>query len=306
MNLSSIETNLLIVLDALLKEKNVTRAAKRVGRGQPAMSHALTRLREYFADPLLVAKGREFVLSPKAQELREPVARAIAALAEVFDGRTAEDPRIHRTFAVASTDLFAWRFVPDLLLALQRDVPDLILEARPLVARSTDAILSDGVDLAFGVFEDVPPYINQQELFADPYVCVVRTGHPAARKRLSLAQYLDLPHLEVIPAPGARTGNRVDRILAAAGKRRRVTMKVFHFAIAQRVLETNDHVLTMTKGNAEAFVQDRDLRIVNAPFDFPAVRFSQIWRRQNDDDAAHRWLRETAARICIPAQKRGR
>jgi DNA-binding transcriptional LysR family regulator len=301
--LSGIDTNLLVALDALLKEKNVTRAAKRIGRGQPAMSHILARLREHFEDPLLVPKGRELVLSLKGQMLVEPVARAISAFTDVFDERSAAEKRSGRTFVVASTDLFAWRFIPELLCALQQDAPDVVLEARPLIARSTEQILSDGVDLAFGVYEDLPQHINQQQLHTEPYVCVVRADHPEVGRKIPLELYLELPHIEVVPAPRARAGDRIDRILAASGKRRRVTAKVAHFCVARRILETNDCVLTMSKGNAEFLIKKSALRIVNAPIELPPLRISQIWRRQYDEDIEHRWLRQTAARVCVGPAK---
>jgi DNA-binding transcriptional LysR family regulator len=284
MRLTGIDANLLIALDALLRERNVTRAARRVGRGQPAMSHVLGRLRAYFQDPLLVPEGRGLTLSPRAQELSEPVARAMAALLEVFDKQADPEKRAHRKFVIASTDLFAWRFFPELLRALQRDDPSIVLETRPLSARSTEQVLSEGIDLAFGVYEDVPQHIHQQQLFSEPFVCVVRAEHPKVRKAIALRLYLDLPHL--------------DRMLAAIGKRRRVTASVAHFSVARRVLETNDHILTMARGDAESLIKGSALRIVEAPLELPPLLFSQIWRRQHDEDAAHRWLRETAARVC--------
>jgi DNA-binding transcriptional LysR family regulator len=298
MRFSGIDANLLIVLDALLREKNVTRAAQRVGRGQPAMSHALARLRAYFEDPLLVPEGRGLALSARAEELSEPVARAMSALLEVFDKHAGAEKRAHRRFVIASSDLFACRFFPELLRTLQRDDPTIVLEARPLTARSTEQILSDGIDLAFGVYEDVPLHINQQQLFNESFVCVVRADHPKVRKTIPLRLYLDLPHLEITFAPRARIGERIDRMLAATGTRRRVTASVAHFSVARRVLETNDHVLTMTKGSAESLIQGSALRIVDAPLELPQLRFSQIWWRHQDEDTSHRWLRETAAHVC--------
>lgn len=300
MSLSGTETSLLLALEALLSEPNVTRAGQKIGRGQPAMSHALTRLRDHFHDPLLVRQGRALVLTPKAQSLREPVRRAIEALAAVFDGDPLPDPRSGRLFIISCSDVFAWRFVPELLSAMERDVPDVAVEVRALASRSTDQILSDGVDLAFGVFEDVPPHINQQELFREPYVCVLRVDHPRVKEELPLRLYLELPHVEVVPAIGARPGDRVGRVLAAIGEQRRVTARISHFATAKRVLETSDRILTMTRGSAEMLSAGGELRIMDAPFDIPELRFSQIWLNKNNLDPAHIWLRETATRICKP------
>src|SRR5579883_1186226 len=165
MKISGIDANLLVALDALLKERNVTRAAARLGVGQPALSHSLARLRHHFKDPLLVAKGRELHLSPKAARLVEPVAEAAAALGAVFTERPALDLEAPRKLVVACADLFALRFVPAIAASLRRAAPAVELEVRQLGARSTEAIVADGVDVAFGVFEDVPPTLNQQHLF---------------------------------------------------------------------------------------------------------------------------------------------
>jgi DNA-binding transcriptional LysR family regulator len=298
MKLSSIDANLIAALEALLTERNVTRAAARLGVSQPAMSHSLARLREHFADPLLVAKGRELVLSRTARGLVQPVAAAALALGNVFGRERSADPRTARTFVVAAADLFATRFVPPFLSALERDVADLDFEVRPLASRSTEQILGDGVDLAFGVFEDVPPTLNLEPLFPDPYVCVVRADHPRVGRTLSLATYLELPHIEVVPAPDARPGERIDRWLAARGKRRRVSVRVPFFALAARVLVERDHVLTMTAFFAREVAEGAGLRIVRCPVRLGAITFSQIWHRRHDEDRAHKWLRTVASRVC--------
>jgi DNA-binding transcriptional LysR family regulator len=298
MKLSGIDANLILALDALLAERSVTRAATRLGVSQPAMSHSLARLREHFADPLLVPKGRELVLSRAARELLQPVATATVALAKVFDREGGTDPRATRTWVVAAADLFATRFIPRILWALEREVADVSLEVRPLASRSTEEILGEGVDLAFGVFEDLPATLNQEPLFQDRYVCVIRTDHPHVGRTLSLEKYLDLPHLEVAPAPNARTGERIDRWLAARGHRRRVSTRVPFFSLAARLLAERDHVLTMTEFFARGLAEAGALRVVRCPVLIAPITFSQIWHRQYDDDKTHVWLRSVTSRVC--------
>jgi DNA-binding transcriptional LysR family regulator len=301
MKLTDIDTNLLLALDALLTERSVTRAAARLGVGQPAMSHSLARLREHFGDPLLVRRGRDLALSDRARGLLDAVTQATAALSRVFEERPGFDPAAPRTFAVSCTDLFSLRFVPELLRVLGRDAPGVDVEVRPLVARSTERILGDGVDLAFGVFEDVPPAINQEYLFSDPLVCVVRDDHPAVGATLSLETYLSLPHLEVAPAPQSRPGARIDRVLAAQGHRRKVKSRVPYFMLAARILARTDQVLTMTRSYAWVLGTLAPLRIVAPPIDVPPLAFSQIWLHRHDDDPGHRWLRALTAGLCRDA-----
>jgi DNA-binding transcriptional LysR family regulator len=303
-NLASIDANLILALDALLAERNVTRAAARLGVGQPAMSHSLGRLREHFGDPLLVPKGRELVLTPRARTLVAPVAAATAALATVFERNQSADPRTTRTFVMAAADLFATRFVPSILRDLERDVSELDFEVRPLASRSTEQIV-DGVDLAVGVFEDIPVILNQEPLFQDHYVCVVRRDHPDVGRTLSLATYLGLPHVEVAPAPNARPGERIDRWLAAHGhQRRRVPMRVPFFALAARVVAQRDHVLTMTESFARELAEREALRIVRCPVQLAPLTFSQIWHRRHDDDPAHIWFRGAVSRVCRDSSAR--
>jgi DNA-binding transcriptional LysR family regulator len=296
--LSGIDANLLIALDALLTERSVTRASKRHGISQPAMSHALAQLRAHFKDPLLVARGRSLEPTSFAERLHPSVSEAVHALGNVLALSDADSPS-NRTFVIASTDYFAARFMPAILRSLQDDVPNVAVELRSLLSRSTERILADGVSLAFGVFEDVPPQINQQFLFLDSFACVVRRDHPVSRSGLNLESYLALPHLEVVPTPGARPGERVDRWLAAKGMRRHVTVRVAHYLAAARILETSDHILTVAKGAAEALARGAKLRILPAPLDLMPFRFSQIWRAQHDSDRVHRWLRETVAKVCM-------
>jgi DNA-binding transcriptional LysR family regulator len=298
MKLSGVDTNLLVALDALLKERSVTRAARRLGVSQPAMSYSLARLRDHFKDPLLVPRGRELLLSPKAKKLADGASRAIRALSDVFEDSKRFDPAARRVFVLACADLFSVRFVPRLLARLRHEAPGAELEVRPLIARATEQILSDDVELAFGAFEDVPAAVNQHHLFDDPFVCVVRMDHPRVHKSLTLETYVALHHLEVVPAPHARPGERIDRLLAANGARRRVTIRVPYFLLAAQILAQTDHVLTMTRAFAEVLTQAVPLRCVTPPLDIPPLRFSQIWRRERDDDEAHRWLRGVSARLC--------
>lgn len=298
MKISGIDANLLLALNALLKERNVTRAATSIGVGQPALSHSLARLREHFKDPLLIPKGRDFVLSEKASRLIAPVATAAAALADVFEERPKFDLARPRPFVIAGVDLFLLRFVPEIESMLRVNAPGIELEVRALAGRSTELILGDGVELAFGSFEDVPPAINQHHLFRDPYVCVVRADNPHVGTTMTLASYVKLSHLEVRPTARSRPGVRIDRMLAAKGKRRRVTLSVPYFLLAARILATSDHVLTMTKGFAEQLISGAPLRIVKCPLAIPFLSFSQIWPHRYDGDLTHRWLRESCARVC--------
>lgn len=304
MKLSGIDANLLAALEALLREKSVTRAAKRLGVGQPALSHSLSRLRDHFKDDLLILKGRNYLLTPRAEKLVDVVANATRALADVFEEQPTFDAATSSSrFVVACSDLFGLLIIPELLRTLRREAEHVEVEVRAMVATSKESILDDGVDLALGIFEDVPSSINQQSLYEDPAVCVVRANHEQVGKRMTLDAYSKLPHLEIAPLADSIPGLHVDRALAAIGKKRRVTLRVPYYLLAPHILEQSDHVATLSASGAEVLAGMARLRIVEPPIALPTYKYSQIWQNKHNDDHAHAWLRQRIAGIC---ERRGR
>ena len=251
MKLSGIDANLLAALDALLREKSVTRAARRLGVGQPALSHSLARLREHFNDELLVLTGRSYVLTAKAEKLAGVVANATRALAEVFEEeRTFEAATSSNRFVVACSDLFGSLIIPDLLRTVSQEAENVEVELRTLPVMSKESILEGGVDLALGIFEDVPASINQHFLLEDAAACVVRANHERVGKRFTLEAYANLPHLEIASTSDSIPALHIDRALAAVGRRRRVSVRVPYCLLAPRILERTDHVATLSVSGA--------------------------------------------------------
>ncbi len=303
MKLSGIDANLLAALDALLREKSVTRAARRLGVGQPALSHSLSRLRAHFGDELLVLKGRNYVLTDKAEKLVRVVANATRALAEVFEEHPSFDAATSSyRFVVACSDLFGILVIPELLRTLRREAQHVEVELRAIVATSKESILEGGVDLALGIFEDVPASVNQQSLYEDPAVCIVRANHEQVGKRLTLETYGKLPHMEIGPTADSIPGLHIERALSAIGRRRQVTLRVPYYLLAPHILEHSDHVATLSASGADILAKIARLRIVAPPLALPSYKYSQIWQNRHNDDRAHTWLRERIANIC---QSRG-
>jgi DNA-binding transcriptional LysR family regulator len=299
MKLAGIDANLLAALDALLQEKSVTRAARRLGVGQPAVSHALARLRDHFKDELLVLNGRDYVLTDRAEKLAAVVANATRALSEVFEDTPSFDAATSSyRFVVACSDLFGVLVIPELLRTLRREAAHVEVELRAIVGTSKESILAGGVDLALGIFEDVPVGINQQSLYEDPAACVVRANHEQVGASLTLETFGLLPHLEIGPTSDAIPGLHIDRALAAIGKRRHVTVRVPYYLLAPHILEHTDHVATLSASGADILAKMARLRVVEPPIELPPYRYSQIWQNSHNDDRAHTWLRERVASIC--------
>lgn len=299
MTLSAIDTNLLLALQALLQEASVTRAARRLGVGQPAMSRSLARLRDHFKDPLLVAKGRQLVLTPGARALMPSVEKAAAAVADVFHEPARSRTEASRVYVVACADLFAIALVPALMRALGQVAGAAAgVEVRPIPARSSEQILDDGADVVLGSFEDVPPTVGQKHLFSDPFVCVVGSDHPQVSSKLSLRTYLALPHVEVVPAPNARPGLRIERALGGRASERVIAARVPYFSLAARLLAETALVLTMTRSFARVLQELAPLKVLPLPFQVPPQRFSLLWHRRHDADRAHARFRDLLSTVC--------
>jgi DNA-binding transcriptional LysR family regulator len=291
---------MLVALDAVLQEGSVTRAAKRMGLSTPAMSHALARMRERLGDPILVRAGREMVLTPRAQALRPAVRSVVAEAAGLLaPERPFVAAELARTFVVHATD----HVLSVLGVALDRivhaEAPGVVLRFAPN-ARDDATPLRDGsIDLAVGIYGELPPELRTRQLLTDRFVCVVRDGHPRVGKRLGIDDFVALEHVQV--APRGRIGGYVDHVLAERGLSRRVVRAVPFFLAALVLVARTDYVLTVSERIARATAPSLGLRILEPPLPLLPYALSLVWHPRMDGDAAHRWLREAFVRAAREA-----
>ncbi|MBA3501737.1 MAG: LysR family transcriptional regulator [Myxococcota bacterium] len=287
MRLSGIDLNLLTSLDALLAEQNVTRAAKRLGVSQPAVSHSLRRLRELLGDELLVRAKVGMTATPRALELRGAVRAALEAAEVVLRAAPAFDPATaERTFVVSMADQQSFVLLPPLVERLAREAPGIRIDVRP---PPTDSLASD-VELAIGVWIDSPANVLEQALWRESFMCVLRKGSAAARGVLDRKRYLALSHLLV--APRGTPGSFVDDLLAKGGERRNVTLRVPHFLVAPHVVATTDLVWTAPEGIARVFVEYMPLVLRDPPLRIDGFTVSMRWHARVDGDPGLAWLRK--------------
>lgn len=291
------DLNLIPALDALLQEGNVSRAARRVGLSVPAMSHALARLRSQLGDPLLVRAGQRMVPTPRAVDLRDRV-RALAT--ESLAVLAPEQPRdlrtLQRSFRIKASD-HVLTLIGAALDRERREVPGVSLHVAP-TQRDDAALLREGtIDLAIGVYDyapysELPSDLRIQALFEDHFVCVVRDAHPTVGRTLTLAQFVELEHVQV--APRGEPGGYVDEQLALHGMRRRIVHAVPFFLAAIALVAETDYLLTISARLAHQMSERFALRIVQPPrsLDLEPYPVAQLWHPRNDRDRAHRWLRE--------------
>jgi len=299
MHLSAIDLNLLVALQALLAERNVTHAAKRVGITQSAMSHALARLRELFDDPLLVRTRQGMTLTAHASGLVRPLQHALAAVEQVmhftpeFDAANAA-----RTFNIAASDYAQFVILPPLLSRL-RDAPGIRLIVHPPPPSEVEALDAGSIDLAIGRGHANEANIYQQTLFTDRLVCVVRAEHPRVKRALTLREYAELDHI----APGGRRGGSVESVFGKHRLSPRVRLTLPEFLAAPWIVSESDLVLTTTERTAAKLEQALALKVVAAPPELPIIKTVHSWHLRHHEDPAHVWLRTLIQKTCSSLPK---
>jgi DNA-binding transcriptional LysR family regulator len=289
--LAGVDLNLLVALDALLAEANVTRAAARVGLSQPAMSRALGRLRDLLGDPLLVRDGARMRPTARAEAVAPRVRQILAEVQATLRDAVPFDPARHaRTFVLATNDYCGALLLPGLIQRLRDEAPRVDLKVRALgPATPVEALAEGALDLAVGTFMDHPPSLARETLFEDGFVCAVRAGHPLAAGRLTLRRYAAAEHL-LVSAPGEGPGV-ADLALAEHGLGRRVAVRVPHFLLALRLVEGTDLLLTLPRRLAEGAAAERGLVLLKPPLALPRFTVEALVHPRAGTDPGLVWLR---------------
>ena len=291
-DLSQVNLNLMVALDALIAERSVTRAANRLGVSQSAMSHSLRQLRELLDDALLVRGKGGMQPTPRAEQLSVPLAHALESLRATLRGEVAFEPTTSkRRFTLAMLDATAIMVIPPLMARLRRTAPGIDLDVVTYDARRYGLQLETGeVDLVVGAtFPDVSG-VRMRKVRPQDWVCVVREGHPCVGTELSLETWACLPHVLVSPQ-GAGGPGMVDRVLAKHGLERRVALRIRYFLAAPMLVAESDLILTTLRGLAERFVRNFPLRMLEPPVELPTLSLGIAWHERFHDDPACRWLR---------------
>lgn len=292
MNVQDIDLNLLRVFDAVLRERGVTAAAGRLGLTQPAVSNALARLRALFGDALFVRTATGMDATPFARGVAEPVRQALALLESALaHGPGFEPATSTRAFRFYMSDLGQVEFLPPLVERVQRAAPGVRLEAAAAdLEHMADALGSGALDLAVGFLPALGPPIERQPLFRDPYVCLMRLGHPAIQKKLTRKRFLEASHVVVTYRGG---GHRViEEALERAGVARRIALRVPHFTVVPMVLERTDLILTLPARVARIYERQGRFKAVPPPVPISPAEVAVHWHERFAADPGNRWLRD--------------
>lgn len=295
--LRNVDLNLLIPLKALLHERNVTRAAKRIHLSQSAMSRALDRLRSELGDELLVRVGRNYELTPRGSALVDELAQIMPRLARLWAGEPFSPAQSEANIRLAMTDYASSVVLTPLAEICGRLAPGVTFEVVPWHERAHEESGLVGTHLILSPLA-TPSTLRVETLFEDVFLCVLGRQLKRGKTPITLKEYLSFRHISVETQPNEQ--NLIDRSLGEAGLQRRVGVRLPYFLPAIRVLETTNLVLTMPARIAEPVLSLLDLPRLKAPKEIPTIRYSMVWHPRFDSDLLHTWLRETVRQIFRP------
>ena len=287
-HLRRLDLNLLRALVVLLEERHVTRAAERCSLSQPAMSRTLGRLRETFGDELLVRHGRAYEPTPRGQRLLAELETLLPRLESLWQAEGFDPTLCKERFQVAMTDHACMVVLPDLVQRVATAAPRARLEVTPWRDRRFEDLEAGRLDLVLDV-AGAPATLVSETLFVDDFVCVVASDHPLRARRLTLAQYLQYPHVVVNVLLGQQTP--VDRPLAALGQKRRIGLTVPYFAPAALAVAETNMILTLPRRMAHRLARGVTLRTMLPPLEVKGFSYEMTWHARLASDSAHEWLR---------------
>ena len=299
MHISRVDLNLFIVFEAIYAEGSVTRASLKLNLTQPAISHALGRLRVMFDDPLFVRQGHLMVSTPLSRSIIEPVRQSLRGFEVTLNKLNRFDPATtEKEFTLALRDVLESTVLPPLMVALEHDAPHARVAAVQVDRRELESELQAGtLDCAIDVLLPLAPDIRHARILADRTLVVARRGHPRLQGGITLDAYLDEEH---ILASSRRKGPGIEDFeLSRLGLQRKIRLRCQHYFAACRVVSQTDLVLTMPERYARVANQQFDNQLLALPLEMPAWDVYLYWHANVEDDPANKWLRErlTAAMV---------
>ena len=298
MHLSQVDLNLFVVLEAIYREGNLTRAGRQLKLTQPAMSHALKRLRELLKDPLFIREGANMVPTPFSRNMISEVRQALQILeVNLYENRNFDPAHTRRNFQIGFWELMESMILPPLAKVLTRAAPEISITTLRVKRREIEQELASGtLDLVLDIPITMSDNFRQAPLFSDRVVVMARKGHPAIRRELDLDTYLRQDHILV---SSRRLGpSLVDAELNRAGRKRRIVLRCQHYFAACQVVSETDMLLTIPQHYAETL----NAGFNNSLYPFPLKSLQRLeihmyWHESTENDPPNRWLREQIKKV---------
>lgn len=304
MRFHHLDLNLLVVLDTLLTEQNITRAAELLNVSQSAASGLLARLREYFDDELLVQVGRKMLPTPLAQSLAEPVRRVLLDIQSTIVNKPEFDPRTcKRHFKLIATDFVTTVILGPLTQRLQQRAPHITLDIQHASDRYNQMLTQGEVDFVIMPDQYLSNLHAKELLFEDDYQCVVWSQNTLVGEQLSLEEYLKMGHIAV-NFGSAREPSFSEKILQGYNHVRRVELTTSSFNTVPHLLVGTQRVAVIPRSLTSLYGEFLSLRAMAPPFEMPLLRESTLWNKVLDSDPAHRWIRNLLQEVAAEYTQR--
>jgi DNA-binding transcriptional LysR family regulator len=290
------ELNLLMVFDAIMTERSITRAANRLSMTQPAVSNSVSRMRAAWKDELFVKDGRNIQPTLHAQNLWNQVRAPLSALTEAVDPKSFDPATAKRTFRVAVNDIVVDVVWAELRSIIEKQAPGINIHAVPYTIVNADQVLEDAeVDMVIGVTGVISNTFRAEYLFAPIYICIMNHDHPLAKADLSLQEFAAADHL-LVSLSGDVTGY-TDQVLLQHGLSRRVAMTVNHFSSAANLIKRSNLICVIPISAVANEIIAGEISATKPPIEIMPQQVSAIWHKRQDTDQGLIWLREHFKRI---------
>ena len=297
-----IDLNLLRIFEAVMMELNVSRAAERLNMTQPAVSHALKRLRRMTNDELFVKIPSGVSPTPKALELWEPIREGLVQIRQALSPPTFDPAVSAQTFTLAAADYTVALFLPQLLPILAQTAPHINLRIVPNTNINAAKLLEQSeIDLALGRFYRATARLRVQEIVGDRYVCIMRKDHPLARKKLTLKRYVKATHV-LVTLTGEATGF-IDEQLREMGLQRRIALTVNQFTLVPELIAGSSLISAMPLRMVQRSHVRTDLHVAELPIPVAPAFLQMMWHERKQMDPAHEWLRNCLIEIAQNSQQ---
>lgn len=296
MHIKELDLNLLVVMDSMLREHNVSKAAQRIGLSQSAVSHALNRLRDYFDDPLFIKAGQAMEPTPKALALQAAVIDVMGTVRQKILSQAHFDPATaQKEFTFCVTDMGELVFIPTLLKIIRKLAPNCTIRTMQVPAEQIEGLLATGeADLAIGTYRTAPEGLYKQRLFMHGFTTLVHVDSKV-RKRISLHDFETTP--QIVVTLSGRSIIPFDNVVEEKGIKRRIVMRTPHFLIVPLMIEQHpDLIATIPKELGNAFARFGVVRAVEPPLELPSYAISQHWHPLFHHEPSLIWLRDLIKR----------
>ena len=300
MNLKETDLNLFIAFDVIYTEKNLTKAGQVLGITQPAVSNALSRLRELFGDDLFIRTSKGMIPTPVANQIIKDVRSALSLIQNKISETEKFDPSIaEMTFKISIGDSSEYRLLPLLIKELAEIAPKIKVETYLTPRKDAPRELASGtIDFSIDPPVHSDPHLRHEKIYEEDYVMIVRKDHPILNlKEITIEDYLKLSHIHI---SNRKTGlGHVDMALYRLGLSRDISLRAQHFLVAPYIVEQSDLAITTTKG----FAVDRDLAWRELPFEIEPLILHLYWHEAKDSDPSTKWMKDLMLKTYGKLQK---